>query len=115
MAETEIDGMPLRFGTLHLSLGRRHRARQIAYLAQALPTDLPLVVAGDFNGEVTDLEPLRRVLTVVDDPPPTYSPSKPRKHLDHILFSHHWELVSLETYHSRASDHLPLVAELRLK
>ena len=54
LAETEIDGVRLRFGTLHLSLGRGHRTRQIAYLAEVLPTDLPLVLAGDFNGEVAD-------------------------------------------------------------
>jgi endonuclease/exonuclease/phosphatase family metal-dependent hydrolase len=115
LVETEVDGVRLRFGTLHLSLGRGHRSRQIAHLAKVLPTDLPLVLAGDFNGGVDDLEPLRDILTVVDDPPPTYSPAKPRKALDHVLFSRHWELVSLETFASRASDHLPLVAELRLR
>jgi endonuclease/exonuclease/phosphatase family metal-dependent hydrolase len=115
LVEAEVDGVRLRFGTLHLSLGRGHRTRQIALLAEALPTDLPLVLAGDFNGGVDDLDPLRDILTVVDDPPPTYSPGKPRKALDHVLFSEHWELQSLATVASRASDHLPLVAELRLR
>ncbi len=112
LVETEADGVRLRFGSVHLSLGKGHRSRQIRYLAANLPTDLPLVLAGDFNGGVGDLEPLREILTVVDAPPPTYSPSNPRKALDHVLYSSHWELVSLATVPSRASDHLPLVAEL---
>ena len=115
LVETEIEGVQLRFGTLHLSVGRTARARQIAFLAETLPIDLPLVLAGDFNAEVAELAPLRRVLNVVDDPPPTYPPSAPRKTLDHIVFSAHWDLVSLGTVRSRASDHLPLVGELRLK
>jgi endonuclease/exonuclease/phosphatase family metal-dependent hydrolase len=115
LVEAEAEGVRLRFGSVHLSLGKGHRSRQIRYLAENLPTDLPLLLVGDFNGGVGDLEPLREILTVVDDPPPTYSPSNPRKALDHVLYSSHWELVSLATVPSRASDHLPLVAELRVR
>lgn len=115
LVETEVDGARVRFGTTHLSLGRGHRTRQLRALAEALPNDLPLVLVGDFNAESDELAPLRERFTVVDDPPATYSPSHPRKALDHIVFSPDWELVSLETIPSRASDHLPLVAELRLR
>jgi endonuclease/exonuclease/phosphatase family metal-dependent hydrolase len=115
LVETEYEGVQFRFGSVHLSLGKGHRSRQIFFLAQNLPTDLPLILVGDFNGGVRDLAPLRDILTVVDDPPPTYPPARPRKTLDHVLFSSDWELISLATVASRASDHLPLVAELRIR
>ncbi len=115
LAETIVDGTRVHFGTLHLSLRRSLRARQLHALAKVLPSDAPLVLAGDFNGGPEELEPLAGLLTVVADPPATYPPSRPRLRLDHVVFSADWELVSLETVPSRASDHLPLVAELRLR
>ena len=83
-------------------------------MAAELPRDLPLVLTGDFNARVGELEPLRSVLTVVDDPPATFMAPFPTAAIDHIAFSEHWRLQSLSTVRSSASDHLPLVAELEL-
>lgn len=114
VARIEIDGVDLRFASTHLSLRRETRAAQLAQLAAELPLDLPLVLAGDFNATSAELGPLKAVLTVVDEPPRTYPSPFPVRAIDHIAFSAHWTLVSLESAKGMASDHRPLVAELAL-
>jgi len=112
---TQVAGVRLRFASTHLALDKDTRAAQIRQLAETLPTDLPLVLAGDFNAKVGELEALRSILTVVDDPPPTFMAPFPTAAIDHIAFSSHWRLEGLTTVRSSASDHLPLVAELTLR
>jgi len=114
--ELEVDGMRLRFASTHLALHRETRAAAIKMLAEKLPADLPLVLAGDFNAGVAELEPLATAgLTVPQSPPPSFPSLRARSPLDHIAFSAHWELEELATVRSLASDHLPVVAELRLR
>jgi endonuclease/exonuclease/phosphatase family metal-dependent hydrolase len=112
---TDVRGVRMRFASTHLSLDAPTRATQIALLARELPTDLPLVLAGDFNAKVAELEPLRSMLTVVKDSPPTFMAPFPTAAIDHIAFSQQWRLEGLATVRSSASDHLPLVAELELR
>ena len=109
-----VDSVPVIFVSTHLSLGRAHRAAQLQQLADELPRDEPLVLAGDLNCQANELGPLRERFTVIDCPPPTFPSLRPTRALDHIVFSRHWKLVSLEAVTSRASDHLPLLAELEL-
>ena len=115
LVTAEVAGVRLRFATTHLSLDAPTRAVQIGLLSETLPVDLPLVLSGDFNAKVRELEPLRSILTVVDAPPPTFMAPFPTVALDHIAFSEHWRLEALETVRSSASDHVPLVAELTLR
>jgi endonuclease/exonuclease/phosphatase family metal-dependent hydrolase len=49
VAEISVDGVSVTFVSTHLSLGRRMRSAQIAFLAENLPHDTPLVLAGDLN------------------------------------------------------------------
>lgn len=114
LARIDIDGTTVAFASTHLSLGRRTRTAQLAFLAETLPRDIPLVLAGDLNCEARELAPLGELLTV-SEPPKTFPSVRPRRALDHILFSRHWALVSQEAVRTRASDHLPLVAELALR
>ena len=115
LVTTEVAGETLRFASTHLSLHSETRRAQVKLLAETLPVDLPLVLTGDFNGKVGELAPLRSILTVVDDPPPTFMAPFPTVAIDHIAFSSHWRLERLTTVRSSASDHLPLVAELELR
>jgi len=115
IAELEIEGTRLRFACLHLTLHKAVRTEAIKLLAEVLPVDEPLVVVGDFNAHVQELEPLRSVLTVPDMPPAGFPSFLPKSSIDHIAFSRHWQLEELTTVRSWASDHLPLVAELTLR
>jgi len=116
MCELEVDGTRLRFACTHLALHRATRAAAIEMLAEKLPSDLPLVLVGDFNASAAELKPLEGAgLTVPASPPPSFPSLRARSALDHIAFSAHWELEELVTVRSIASDHLPVVAELRLR
>lgn len=112
VTRTAVDGVEMRFVTTHLSLHAATRRAAIAQLADDLPTDLPLVLAGDMNCEVSELEPLRRILNVETDVPLTFPAGHPRLTIDHIMYSNHFRLMSLEAPSTKASDHLPLVADL---
>ena len=114
IAEVEMGGTVVDFAVTHLSLHRATRAAQLAQLAECLPSDRPLVLAGDFNCGVTELEVLRGVLTFPSEVPATYPSVRPFRALDHIGYSRHWALEALEAPPSLASDHRPLVADLRL-
>lgn len=110
---TEGGGAFVVAGT-HLALHRETRRRQLEQLAEELPRDVPLVLGGDFNCGVDELAPLSEVLSFPQDVPRTYPSVAPFRALDHIGFSRQWRLESLAAVPSWASDHLPLVAELKL-
>lgn len=114
IARIELDATRIAFASTHLSLGRAVRAAQLAFLAEKLPRDVPLVLAGDLNCEVGELGVLGELLEI-PTPPRTFPSIRPRKAFDHVLFSRHWELVSLEALRTMASDHRPVVAELALR
>jgi endonuclease/exonuclease/phosphatase family metal-dependent hydrolase len=115
LVDFEAGGVAATFATTHLSLGRAKRAEQIEVLLRQLPRDRPLVIAGDFNCEAAELAPLGEFLTVVAKPPLTFPALRPKRALDHIAFSEHWRLEDLRAVPSLASDHLALLADLRLR
>jgi endonuclease/exonuclease/phosphatase family metal-dependent hydrolase len=114
VAEVSMGEGEITFAVTHLSLHRKTRADQLVQLAEGLPADRPLILVGDFNCAVTELAPLAGLLTLPADVPPTYPSVRPFRALDHIGFSRHWALESLEAIPTLSSDHLPLVADLRL-
>jgi endonuclease/exonuclease/phosphatase family metal-dependent hydrolase len=107
------DGIRFSFAVTHLALDRATRATQLELLARRLPSDRPLVLVGDFNCGYGELEPLLGMLTFSAETPLTYPSVYPLRALDHIGYSAHWELERLEALPSWASDHRPLVGELR--
>jgi len=115
LAEIDVEGGPVTFVSTHLSLGRKARTMQIAFLAENLPRDVPLVLAGDLNCLAGELSALSDLLQVVECPPPSFPSIRPRRGLDHFAYSRHWTLEALETVPSRASDHLPVFADLVLR
>lgn len=114
LAEVEVRGMRFTFGVVHLSLDRPGRTRQILQLAEELPSDVPLLLGGDFNATQAELDPLRQLLTFPDDVPATFPVPFPFRAIDHVGYSGHWRLEALRTVRSHASDHQPLIADLEL-
>ncbi|MEI7813211.1 MAG: endonuclease/exonuclease/phosphatase family protein [Coriobacteriia bacterium] len=115
VAEISAGGTPITFVSTHLSLGRRTREAQIAFLAENLPRDTPLVLAGDLNCQAAELTVLSDLLEVVENPPSSFPSIRPNRGLDHFAYSRHWKLEALEAVPSRASDHLPVYADLVLR
>jgi len=118
-------GKQILFGSTHLDqhrddANRMLQARTIAKIVKSLT--LPCVIGGDFNAD-----PDRRPLTLLDsvlarscrsDCPLTIPTEKPVKTIDYVLYTPDVRFESLgvhsihETY---ASDHLPVVADIRIK
>lgn len=115
VADIETEGIRFSFALTHLSLHARTRTEQMELLAKRLPADQPLILVGDFNCEYRDLSPLQELLTFAEQTPKTFPSPFPLRAIDHIGYSEHWELERLVSVRSLASDHRPLVGELRLK
>jgi endonuclease/exonuclease/phosphatase family metal-dependent hydrolase len=114
LAKIAVDDQTIVFVSTHLSLGRKTRSSQIAYLAENLPRDVPLVLSGDLNCLAKELTPLAEWFQVIESPPKSFPSVRPNRGLDHFVFSRHWRLDALEAVASRASDHLPVFADLVL-
>jgi endonuclease/exonuclease/phosphatase family metal-dependent hydrolase len=121
-ADLRCDGRTLRVIGTHLGLMRASRRRQLAAL-RAFADQAQggaCVVAGDFNewsglSHLAGLGPEYRVLPS----PPTFHARKPVAALDRIAVSDAFTLRDIQAVMTpearRASDHLPLVADLTLK
>jgi endonuclease/exonuclease/phosphatase family metal-dependent hydrolase len=107
-------------------LERHHQAERLAAIVHDRRVGTPKVVLGDFNewlrGRATAL--LSEKLQSVDlrkhlRRRRTYPGVFPVLHLDHIYYEGHVEVMKVEMPRTRraliASDHLPLVAELRVE
>lgn len=107
------------FYLLHLALTRQVRKIQLEYLAGLIRPGHPTVVAGDFNtfrGE-QELEAFLAATGMRNADPAaqaTYPAWRPAKELDYILVSPELEVPYFDIPHVRFSDHLPLVAELKI-
>lgn len=128
--DVELAGRILHVFNVHLGtafLERRKQGRQLAGLDILLNNELkgPRLLLGDFNewapGLTTKL--LRAHMQSVDIKKHlrrrrTYPGVLPMFHLDHIYHDESMEVVGLTLHRTRtalvASDHLPLIAELRL-
>ena len=116
--ERESDGITVFL--VHLGLSRRVRVRQLDYLRELLPKGRPIVLAGDFNtfrGENAELAEFMRDTGLVNANTAhqaTYPAWKPLKQLDYILVSPQIEVEHFEVIPVLYSDHLPLVADLKI-
>lgn len=115
---------------VHLGLTRKEQRAQAGMLLGAdivrdAAVSWPLVVMGDFNFWVNGpiARTVRRALTdaavASGTPAPTYPSRSPIMRLDRIYVDAAWDVVTTWVHHSEearhASDHLPLVARLRLR
>jgi endonuclease/exonuclease/phosphatase family metal-dependent hydrolase len=127
--DLDVDGVVLHLYNVHLGtafLERRFQAERLAALVSDRRIAGPKVVLGDFNewtrGLATTL--LSERLQSVDlkqymKRHRTYPGIFPILHLDHIYYQNAVEVLDVHMPRTRrtliASDHLPLVADLRLK
>ena len=133
-ADIAVNGMTLHFYNVHLGtaiLERRYQAARLATIVSDRHVTGPKLVVGDFNEwmkglattllsarlnsvDLTEWLPKRRFLPRRR----TYPGFFPLLHLDHIYYAGRLEVVSVELPRTRlalvASDHLPLVADVRI-
>lgn len=123
-----VDDRTLHLYNVHLGtafLERRHQAERLAAIVHDRRVPTPKVVLGDFNewmrGLATTLLSAR--LQSIDlrshlRRRRTYPGIFPLLHLDHIYYEGQVEVMSVQLPRTRrslvASDHLPLVADLRI-
>jgi endonuclease/exonuclease/phosphatase family metal-dependent hydrolase len=126
--DISIDGSTLHVYNVHLGtalLERRHQAERLGSIVCDRHVTGAKLVLGDFNewmrGQVTTMLSAR--LNSVDlrsflRRRRTYPGVFPLLHLDHIYYAGHLEVVGIELPRTRlalvASDHLPLVADIRI-
>ncbi len=127
--DIEIGNDTLHLYNVHLGtalLERRHQAGRLSAILHDRRVGVPKVVLGDFNewmrGMATEM--LTERLKSIDlrahlRRRHTYPGVFPVLHLDHIYYEGNVEVVKLELPRTRrslmASDHLPLIAELRVQ
>jgi endonuclease/exonuclease/phosphatase family metal-dependent hydrolase len=115
----EIEGVRLRFLVTHFGLSPVERLEQAAVVARELRRDtLPAILAGDLNAgpDAPEMRVLRDagLSSCVPADLPTYPSSKPAHTIDYVLVTGHFALESAAVVPSPASDHLAVVAEIRL-
>ena len=126
--DVDVSGRPLHVYNVHLGtaiLERRYQAQRLATLVADRHVTGPKIVLGDFNewmrGLTTTL--LSSKLKSVDlqqfmKRRRTYPGLFPILHLDHIYYDGALEVVHIEVLRTRlalvASDHLPLIADIRI-
>jgi len=114
-------GRAMRVVAVHLGLMRRSRRAQLAMIRAELDRqgDLPTMIMGDFNewSPTLGLEPLEDFQ--VHAPGRTFHASRPVAALDRIALGHGVHLQNaavIENPMTRiASDHLPIIGDVRLE
>ncbi len=127
---TSIDGREVHLMNTHLGLGRAERRAQAEALLGpgwigAAPPGAPLIVCGDLNSfpgrrvhgmftaKLRDAQTATGLATHLR----TFSTALPFACLDYIFLSEEWTVESMQVPRTAltraASDHFPLVAELR--
>lgn len=116
-AGVALGGVDTRVFVTHLSLDLGQRGKQIDTIAEIVGAcDVPTLLAGDFNvSREEELDLLGQSALQKAASAPTFPSWRPRKRLDHLFFSSHFEIARVYAFDAyRFSDHLPLVAEVRL-
>ena len=120
IADLSLPAHHLRVVGLHLSLMRRDRQAQVAYIAEYLATlpDMPTLIMGDFNEwsrESRNLSALR-VRFELHTPGYSYPTLRPVVGLDKIAHSRDLAIAQGGVHHcpssKRASDHMPIWADI---
>ena len=120
-----LGGHLLRVVGMHLDLSglrRRHQVRSVlSWLDQQADGPCPTVLMGDLNEWSRHGGAFREFTHpwLLHEPGPSFPSRRPIARLDRIVSSEHWEVVEATVHHSalaaKASDHLPVVARLKLQ
>jgi endonuclease/exonuclease/phosphatase family metal-dependent hydrolase len=122
MAELAIHGHPVRVIGLHLDLSGLWRRRQVRWLLayiDSMPRHMPTIMMGDFN-QWSDRGALsefafhhHRIIKT----PKSFHSTRPVATLDRIIVSHDIKVgeagAHISPLSQKASDHLPVWAELK--
>jgi len=130
-ARIDVEGQRVNVITTHLGLGPNERVMQVNALLGdewlgGIPPEEPVVLCGDFNA-LPGSAPYKLAASRLRDvqapgpgfrPVGTFSSLQPLVRLDHIFTSAHFERQAVAVVRSDltrvASDHLPLLADLRV-
>lgn len=118
LARYGTQGEELAVITAHLSLRRRSRLRQLAFLAELCADFEHVVLMGDLNCQPDS--PEMRLLMHESDlrpgrvRPATFPSWQPMRALDHILVSPGLGISIPRALDFSCSDHLPLAVDIRL-
>jgi len=102
---------------MHLALGSRVRARQLAYIRELVHGYRHCVLMGDMNTHAAELlehSPLRGLGLVAPQTCATYPSWQPQRCIDHILLSPQLTLERMAVLDAPISDHLPVAVDIRL-
>lgn len=119
--------MALYFGTgdeqllviaLHLSLSRRARHQQLAYIADLIQGYPHVIVMGDMNSPCYHLmtdSPLKNTdLIPVNEHQNTFPSWRPSRNLDHFFVTPSLTVESVSVLNHPYSDHLPITLDVTL-
>jgi endonuclease/exonuclease/phosphatase family metal-dependent hydrolase len=113
----DIYGTNITIFSTHLSLTEESRSEQLNFIANIINrTRGPVILTGDFNlKSFAELEPLNRTRLEKTPEHKTYPSWNPKSPEDMIFFSPEFQLISSYVYkEDKFSDHLPVIAELKL-
>lgn len=102
---------------MHLALGSRVRARQLAYIRELVHGYRHCVLMGDMNTHASELlerSPLRDLGLVAPQSRATYPSWSPQRCIDHILLSRELTLERMQVLDAPISDHLPVAVQIGL-
>ena len=102
---------------MHLALGSRVRARQLAYIRELVHGYRHCVLMGDMNTHASELlerSPLRDLGLVAPQSRATYPSWSPQRCIDHILLSPTLPLERMQVLDAPISDHLPVAVQIGL-
>ena len=122
-AVTVIDGVRVHVFNTHLDYRAdpRVRQQQVGAMLALLPGTEPAVLMGDLNAPpaAPELQPLfarlRDAWSADDGRGRTYPAHEPGKRIDYILLTGHFRAVDVRVPDVRASDHRPVIADLRFR
>lgn len=102
----------------HLGLNQRERKNQLQIIQDFISKLVGhVILAGDMNTEPPELSILGRgryLKAAVPDGLPSFPSYRPQFALDHVFVSKYWQVLAASTPSTEASDHLPVLVELKL-
>lgn len=116
-ATADVDGRRIKIIVTHLSLGRKARIRELAQIVAVLRHfNTPKILMGDFNTEnKRELEIIKSAGLIPVHNEKTFPSWKPKRSIDHIFVSPEFSIMKTYICPIKVSDHLGVVAELKLK
>lgn len=116
------DEQQLVFAGTHLNANKSKRSTQIPVLADSMNniTELPVILAGNFNAEPIVGDSYRALIPPFDTPcstcPPNFPANNPSTHSDFILFkpAEKFEVIEYVVGSTAVGRHLPVILKIRL-